>query len=122
MEEAKVKKISPGGRCWFGVESKSFELLLESVNGKVAGKIAERGRGCSLWIRFGETSLAWLLEGMEDCIVGKFREPFRSVWNEGGRGYKMLLHNNKARRFLPCSTVCIEEKRFSWVFLEGKVS
>lgn len=77
MEEAKVKKISPGGRCWFGVESKSFELLLESVNGKVAGKIAERGRGCSLWIRFGERSLAWLLEGMEDCIVGKFREPFR---------------------------------------------
>ena len=32
----------------------------------------------------------------------------------------MLLHNNKARRFLPCSTVCIEEKRFSLVFLEEK--
>ena len=58
---------------------------------------------------------------MEDCPIGKVKEPFRRKWNEGGRGYKLELHNNKVGRFLPCSIVCIEEKRFSLVFLEGNV-
>ena len=67
-------------------------------------------------------SLPWLLEGVEDCCEGKFREPFRRVWNEGGRSYKLELRScsNKTGRFLLCSAVCIEEKRFSLVFLEGK--
>ncbi|RVW76072.1 hypothetical protein CK203_049183 [Vitis vinifera] len=47
---------------------------------------------------------------MEDCPIGKVKEPFRRKWNEGGRGYKLELHNNKFGRFLPCSIVCIEEK------------
>lgn len=41
----KIKKASLGGRCWFRVDSKSFEISLESVNGKVVGKIVESGMG-----------------------------------------------------------------------------
>ena len=44
MEEAKVKKVSLGGRCWFQVDSKSFEISLEFVNGKIVGKIVEKER------------------------------------------------------------------------------
>ncbi|RVW47704.1 hypothetical protein CK203_107044 [Vitis vinifera] len=59
---------------------------------------------------------------MEDCFEGNFKEPFKRVWNEGGRGYKLELHNNKAGRFLLCSAVCIKGKRFSLAFPKGKVS
>ena len=34
---------SPGGRCWFGVELKTFEISIEEHKGKVHGKICERG-------------------------------------------------------------------------------
>ncbi|KAL6342764.1 hypothetical protein AAG906_016598 [Vitis piasezkii] len=34
--------VSPGDRCWFGVESKSFEDLIEETKRKVIGKICER--------------------------------------------------------------------------------
>ena len=54
--------------------------------------------GLSSWIRFGEKSLARLLEGMEDCSIGKVKKPFRRAWNEGGRGC-IQLRSNKAGRF-----------------------
>lgn len=63
---------SRGGKCWFGVESKSFEISLELVKGKAVGKIVERGRGFSSWIIFGERGLAHLLEGVEACYKGKY--------------------------------------------------
>ena len=101
---------SLGGSCWFGVELKTFEILLEIVKGKEVGKIVERGRGFSSWIRFGERSLVGLLEGVEDCYNGKF----------GGRVYKLELCNNKVGGFLLCLALNVEEKRFSLVFLEGR--
>lgn len=55
------------GTEWFGVESKSFEISIEEVNGCLQGKIVERGRGFSNWIRFGEFSLSRLLERVELC-------------------------------------------------------
>lgn len=61
---------SLGGSCWFGVELKTFEILLEIVKGKEVGKIVERGRGFSSWIRFGERSLVGLLEGWKIAIMG----------------------------------------------------
>lgn len=45
------------GSYWVGVESKSFEILMEQVKGKMMGKILERGLGFSTWIRFGEREL-----------------------------------------------------------------
>ena len=43
-------------------------------------------------------------------------------WNEGGRGYKLVLCSNKAGRFLLCSVLSLKEKSFSLVFLEGRDS
>ena len=91
---------------------------METVNGKVVGRIVERGRGFSSWIKFGVKILARLLEGVEECHVGKTKGPFRRVWSEGGRGYSLMLRSNKVGRFLLCSAVCIEEKRSSLVFPE----
>ena len=119
MEE-NVGLSSLGGSCWFGVELKTFEILLEIVKGKEVGKIVERGRGFSSWIRFGERSLVGLLEGVEDCYNGKFGDSFRRAWKEGGRVYKLELCNNKVGGFLLCLALNVEEKRFSLVFLEGR--
>ena len=49
------------------VESKSFEILVEDLGGKLKGCIWERSRGVSSWIRFGEASLHCLQEGVEAC-------------------------------------------------------
>ncbi|RVW97119.1 hypothetical protein CK203_030038 [Vitis vinifera] len=40
-----------GGRCWFAMELKSFEISVEDVGGKLCGIILERWRDFSLWIR-----------------------------------------------------------------------
>lgn len=61
MEDGKVNKVSFDGRCWFGLDLKSFEISLETINGKAVRKIVERGRGLSSWIRIGEKSLGKLL-------------------------------------------------------------
>ena len=82
---------------------------MELVKSKVIGKIVERGRGFSSWIKFGERCLVALLEGVEDCYKRKCRESFRRVCNESGKGYKLELRNNKPGRFLLCTTLCVEE-------------
>ncbi|RVW25599.1 hypothetical protein CK203_107707 [Vitis vinifera] len=41
------------GKCWFAIESKTFEVSIEEVRGKLRGTIVERSRGFSSWIRFG---------------------------------------------------------------------
>ena len=53
-----VGLVTLGGICWFGVESKTFEISLELGKGKMVGKIVEKGRRFSAWIRFGERALA----------------------------------------------------------------
>lgn len=52
-----------GSRCRFSVDSKSFEILVEIVKGKVL----EEGQGLSSWIIFREKGCALLLEGVEEC-------------------------------------------------------
>ncbi|RVW39535.1 Retrovirus-related Pol polyprotein from transposon TNT 1-94 [Vitis vinifera] len=44
---------SPRGKCWFGVELKTFEIGIEEFKGKVRGNICERDPKFSSWIRFG---------------------------------------------------------------------
>ncbi|RVW78759.1 hypothetical protein CK203_059331 [Vitis vinifera] len=55
------------GSCWFVVESKSFEVSVEEVRGKLREIIMERSMGFISWIRFGDGSLRRLLEGIEEC-------------------------------------------------------
>ena len=42
-----------GGKGWFAVEKKSFDISIEEVGGRLWGVIVERSRGVSSWIRFG---------------------------------------------------------------------
>ena len=57
--------LARGGQCWFAVDSRSFDISVEAVGGKLRGIIEERGRGFSSWIRFGDLSFRCLLKGVE---------------------------------------------------------
>ncbi|RVW76065.1 hypothetical protein CK203_049184 [Vitis vinifera] len=92
-------------------------IWLRAMEEAKVNKVALGGR-CWFEIKFGVKILARLLEGVEECHVGKAKGPFRRVWSEGGRGYSLMLRSNKVGRFLLCSAVCIEEKRSSLVFPE----
>ena len=39
-----VRGVSKGGKCWFVVESKTFEISIEEVRGKKKGIILERSK------------------------------------------------------------------------------
>ena len=71
------------------MDSKSFDLSVEEVAGKLRGFIEGRGRGLSAWIRFGDVNLLCLLDGVEFCyreedLVGRSFE-----WEEGGTRFKL---------------------------------
>lgn len=102
------------------MELKTFEISLDIVKGKEVGKILERGKGFSSWIKFDERGLVGLLEWVEICCNGKFCDFFGRVWKKGGTVSKLELHNNKVGRFLLSSALNKKEKRFSLVFPEGK--
>ena len=76
---------SPRGKCWFGVELKTFEIGIEEVKGKVRGNICERDPKFSSWIRFGGKGLFLLLEGVESCCGLKERVTFKKFWSEGDK-------------------------------------
>lgn len=61
-----------------------------------------------------------MLEGVETCCEGQFRNSFFMWWNKVSKGYKLVLPSNKAGRFLLCSVLSLEEKSFSLVFPEGR--
>lgn len=63
--------VSLGGKCWFNVESKAFELSIEETKGKVISKIYEKGPNFSSQIRFSGKGLDLLVEGVETCNVLK---------------------------------------------------
>ncbi|KAL6325974.1 hypothetical protein AAG906_038466 [Vitis piasezkii] len=111
---------SPGGRCWFGVELKMFEISIEEHKGKVSGKIFERGPKFSSRIRFGGKGLSLLLEGVESCYGLKEIIPFRKFWSEGDRDYSLELRSNRVGRFLFCVVRDVDNKRLSLAFPEGR--
>ena len=112
--------VSKGGKCWFAVESKTFKISIEEVQGKQRGIILERSKGFSSWIRFGEKSLCYLLEGVEDWCRGESSSRCLKVWEEGGRKFRLEYRSNEAGRFSLCSVRDLEAKRFCLVFPEGK--
>ena len=97
-----------GGRAWFGIESKSFKISVELSKGKLFGVITKRGRKFSTWIRFGERGLSLLLEGVEERCQKESLKEFKNSWVEGGRSYKLQLHNNEAGRYLLCLVFSVE--------------
>ncbi|RVW31228.1 hypothetical protein CK203_082860 [Vitis vinifera] len=102
------------------MESKSFEISVEDVGGKLRGIILERCKGLSLWIRFGKSSLRCLLEGVEVCYREESFEREVRSWEEEGRKFRLERHTNEAERFILCFVHDVEQKRFCLVFLEGR--
>ncbi|RVW23501.1 hypothetical protein CK203_090731 [Vitis vinifera] len=72
--------MSRGGRRWFTVESKAFELVIDEVGGKLRGCIWERCKGISSWIRFGDASLSSLLVGVESCCRDRDDRNWSFAW------------------------------------------
>ena len=111
---------SRGGRIWFVVESKAFELLIDEVGGKLRGCIWERCKGITSWIRFGDPSLSSLLAGVESCCRDRDDRSWSPVWEEERRKYRMERCSNEAGIFLLCFVHNLEAKRFCLIFLEWK--
>ena len=101
-----------GGKCWFAIESKTFEVSVEEVKGKIRGTIVERSRGLSSWIRFGVTSLRKFLEGLEECCREERKGSLAKVWEEEGRKFKVERRENGVGRYILCSIIDVESKRF----------
>ena len=109
-----------GGKCWFAIESKTYEVSLEEVRGKLRGTIVERSRGFSSWIRFRVTSLRKCLEGLEECCREERKGRLVKVWEEEGRKFRVERRENGVGRYILCSVVDVETKRFCLVVPEGK--
>ena len=109
-----------GGRSWFAVNSKSFEIYVDVFGEKCKGIIVERSRGFTLWIKFGSLSLCCLLEEVEACCKGEFAQRFVKSWENGGRKFKSKRRVNEASRFLLCFAVDSKAKKYCLVFPKGK--
>ena len=80
----------------------------------------ERSKGLSSWIKFGEKSLNYLLEGVEDWCRGESSSRCLKVWEEEGRKFRLECRSNEAGMFLLCSVRDLEAKRFCLIFPKGK--
>ena len=94
-----MKECLRGGRRWFAMESKSFEILIDNVGGKLRGCIWERCRGITSWIRFGDASLSSLLAEVETCCRGSDDRSWSLVWEEGGMKYRLEHRSNEVEVF-----------------------
>ena len=117
MEES--SGVLKGRKCWFALESKTFEISIEVVQGKRRETILERNKDFSSWIRFSENSLSLLLEGVEAWCRGESSSRRSKVWKEEGRKFRMRCRSNEAGRFLLCPVRDVEAKKFCLVFPKG---
>ena len=115
-----MKEGPRGGRRWFAVESKSFELLVDNIGGKLRGCIWERCRGYLLGSDLGMQALVVCWMELRLAVEGVTIEVSPSFGRRGGRKYRLECHSNEAGRFLLCSVHDLEAKRFFLIFLEGK--
>ena len=71
-----------GGKGWFAVEKKSFEIFVEEVGGRLRGVIVERSRGVLSWIHFGLQGLENLLQSVEVCCKIELSGRLSRSWEE----------------------------------------
>ncbi|RVW98565.1 hypothetical protein CK203_032250 [Vitis vinifera] len=81
-------------KFWVAIESKTFEVSIEEVKGK--------------------------LKGFEECCREEKKGRLVKVWEEEGRKFRLERRVNGAGRYVLCSVVDVEAKRFCLVFPEGK--
>ena len=60
------------------------------------------------------------MEGIEECCREEKEGRVVKVWEDEGRKFKLERRVNGAGRFILCSVLNIEAKRFCLVFPEGK--
>ena len=65
-------------------------------------------------------SLRKFLEGLEECCREENKGRLVKVWEEEGRKFRVERRENGAGRYILCSIVDIETKRFCLVILEDK--
>ena len=109
-----------GGRCWFAVDSKSFKISINFVGEKLRGIILKRSRGFSSWIRFGNSSLRCLLEGVAICCREEGLGKVVKSWENEGRRFRLERLANEAGRYIFSFIHELDAKRFCLVFSEGK--
>ncbi|RVX10509.1 hypothetical protein CK203_017074 [Vitis vinifera] len=95
-----------GGRCWFAVDSKSFEISVEVYGERCKGIIVERSRGFTSWVMFGSLSLCCLLERVEACCRGDIVQGLVKRWEDGGRSV------SKRKRYFGRWVLLVEKLRF----------
>ena len=108
------------GKAWFAVEAKSFEIAIEEKGKKLKGCIWEWCKGVTSWIKFGDSSLRYLLLGLEDCENIACNQDWFTKWEEAGRKYKLERRSNIAGSFIRCTVRDLGAKWFSLCFPEGK--
>ena len=94
--------------------------MVESLVGKLKGKIVERGKGFSSRIRFGSSGLGFLLEGVKESYRDERRGKISKSWEEEGRKYRFEVRSNVVGRFIMCSMVDVGAKHFCFVFPKGR--
>ncbi|RVW83794.1 hypothetical protein CK203_041774 [Vitis vinifera] len=104
----------------FGVESKSFEVVVEERKGKMKATLVERKRGISSWVKLGPVSLGLFLECLLLCLEEKSEEKWEKRWEEDGRSYSLLRDANKGGCYLRLGVVDVESKRFSIFIPKGR--
>ena len=109
--KGKMSEVSRGGRSWFAVEAKSFEIVVEVEGGKLIGNIWERCRGVTSWIKFGDASLRCLLGGVEAYCRDNGDRKWALNWENGGRKYRLERRSNEVVRFLLCSVRDLRAKK-----------
>ncbi|RVW40373.1 hypothetical protein CK203_092438 [Vitis vinifera] len=82
-------------KFWVAIESKTFEVSIEEIKGK-------------------------LKECFEECCREEKKGRLVKVWEEEGRKFRLERRVNGAGRYVLCSVVDVEAKRFCLVFPEGK--
>lgn len=106
-----------GGRSWFSVDSKPFQISIEKVKGRWLERCHKGVEGFHLGPGLARKAFALWLEGAESCYHDNDRKSYRKVWIEGGRDYKLEMRSNRVGRFLLCFVFSMEENRFTLVFL-----
>ena len=116
MEEAYFSVVTSssimrGGKAWFAIEAKSFDICVEEVGKRLKGCVRYRSKGFTMWVKFGDYSLKCLLNGIEECERAYNNGDWSIAWEEEGRKY---------RTFLLCSMRDIGRKSFSIAVPKGR--
>lgn len=84
------------------IDRKSFEISVESVKGKLRGRIEERCGDLLSWIRLSERSIGLLckvlLAGSRDTIRGRLL----LEWKDEGRYIRVERKRNRGGDYLLC--------------------